>query len=60
MLTLETAMLTAFDERNDMVLLQITTGLTGAAVAVFVLGVAVYMIRTSNRYLRKIALSEES
>ena len=60
MLTLETAMLTAFDERNDMVFRQITTGLTGAAVAVFVIGVAVYMIRTSNRYLRKIALSEES
>ena len=60
MLTLETAMLTAFDESNDMVFRQMTTGLTGAAVAVFVLGVAVYMIRTSNRCLRKIALSEES
>lgn len=51
MLSLETAMLTAFGEQNDPAFRQIMTAATGAAVCLLVLGMAVYMIVHSTRQI---------
>lgn len=51
MLSLETAMLTQFDEVNDPVFRQIMTGATGAAVCVLVLTMAVFMICRATKQL---------
>lgn len=53
MLTLETAMLTAFGEGNDYIFRQIMTGATGTAVCIFVLATAIYMVYKSNAEIRK-------
>lgn len=54
MLSLETAMLTAFGEGNDPVFRQIMTACTGAAVCMAVLAVALYMIIHSTGQIRKL------
>ncbi len=51
-LTLETAMLTAFGEDGQEFFRQIMTALTGTAVCVFVLVLAVYMIIKSTKELK--------
>jgi MFS family permease len=52
MLTLETAMLTAFGGQDDGEFRQIITALTGAAVCLLVLIMAVYMIVRSTREIK--------
>ncbi|MBQ7876660.1 MAG: hypothetical protein IJ316_05145 [Clostridia bacterium] len=52
-LTLETAMLTAFGEEGQEFFRQIMTALTGAAVCVFVLVLAIFMIIKSTKELKK-------
>ena len=52
-LTLETAMLTAFGEQNDPLLRQIMTGATGAAVCILVLALAVSMIVHGTQEIKK-------
>ena len=59
MLTLETAMLTAFDEANNEVFRRIMNGGTGAAVTILVLWMAVRMITKSTIHLRELKQSEE-
>lgn len=54
MLTLETAMLTAFGEGNSPVFRRIMTGATGTAVCVFVLVMALYMIVHSTKQINEI------
>lgn len=51
MLTLETAMFTAFGEETSGFVRQVMTLLTGTAVCIFVLGLAIYMITKANREL---------
>ena len=58
MLTLETAMLSAFGETNDAAFRQIMTGATGAAVCIFILLLAIGMIQSSTKEIKKI--KEES
>lgn len=53
MLSLETAMISQFDTTNDPAYRRIMTAVTGFAVCVFVLGMAVYMIVRANTQLRK-------
>ena len=60
MLTLETAMLTAFGEGNDPVFRQIMTAATGAAVCVFVLVLAVYMIVRGTKMIQTIKRSSST
>lgn len=52
LLTLESAMLSAFGEENQDFFRLIMTSLTGAAVCIFVLTVAVYMIVRANKKLK--------
>ncbi len=52
-LTLETAMLTAFGEDGQEAFRQIMTALTGAAVCIFVLVLAIFMIVKSTKELKK-------
>ena len=52
MLTLENAMLTAFGEENSELFRQIMLGSSGAAVILFVQGIAIYMIVRAGRNLR--------
>lgn len=52
-LTLQTAMLSAFSENNDESFKQIMTAFTGAAVCVTVLALAVYMTRKSKYNKRR-------
>lgn len=59
-LTLETAMLTAFDEQNDPLFRQIMTSTTGAAVCLIVFAVAIYMIVRSTKDIKKIKGSSRS
>lgn len=59
MLTLETAMLTAFDEKNDEVFRRIVTGGTGAAVTILVLWMAIHMITSATKHLRELKRREE-
>ena len=54
MLTLETAMLSAFGAENGPEFRQIMTALTGAGVCVFVLGMAIYMIVRSTKQINAI------
>ena len=60
MLTLETAMLTAFGEGNDPVFRQIMTAATGAAVCIFVLVLAVYMIVRATKMINNIKRSSST
>ncbi|MGM9618666.1 MAG: hypothetical protein ACI3W8_02335 [Oscillospiraceae bacterium] len=57
MLSLETAMLTQFDERNGPAFRQLMTGLTGGGVCLLVLAMAVFMIARASGQLR--ALREQ-
>lgn len=57
MLTLETAMLTAFGAENSMEFRRIMTGATGIAVCLFVFGMAVYMIVRSTKQINQIKRS---
>lgn len=57
MLSLETAMLTQFDSGNDPVLRQIMTGISGFAVCLIVLGMAVIMIVRSTKQLKQLESS---
>lgn len=52
MLTLETAMLTAFGEENSETFRSVMTSSTGAAVCLFVLVMAIYMIVRSSREIK--------
>ena len=54
MLSLETAMLTAFGEDNGDAFRQIMTGCTGTAVCVMVLAIAIYMIVHSTKEINQI------
>lgn len=58
-LTLETAMLAAFGAEHDAVFRQIITGVTGMAVCVFVLGLAIYMIVRSTKAINQIKRSSD-
>ena len=51
-LTLENAMLTAFGQESSRLFRQIMLGVTGAGVALFVIGMAVYMIAHADKNLR--------
>lgn len=53
MLSLETAMLTAFGQENDPRFRQVMTAATGAAVCITVLAIAVYMIAHSTKQINK-------
>lgn len=57
MLTLETAMITAFGEQNDPAFRQVMTAATGTVVCLFVLGMAVYMIVRSTKAINEIKRS---
>ena len=59
-LTLETAMLTAFGEQNDPLFRQIMTSATGAAVCLIVLAMAIYMIVRSTKDIKIIKGSSRS
>ncbi|MBE6604596.1 MAG: hypothetical protein E7639_02685 [Ruminococcaceae bacterium] len=52
MLSLETAMLSAFGNESDAVLRQLITAISGVAVCVFVLGMAVFMITHAAKELK--------
>lgn len=54
MLSLETAMLTAFGQQNDPAFRRIMTASTGAAVCLLVLAIAVYMILHATRQIHLI------
>ena len=56
-LTLETAMLTAFGEENSPAFRQMMTGATGVAVCAFVLVLAIYMIVRSTKQINQIKRS---
>ena len=53
MLSLETAMIAQFDTTNDPTFRRTMTAVTGFAVCVFVLSMAVYMIVRANKALKK-------
>ena len=53
-LTLETAMLTAFGENEDPSFRRIMTLMTGIAVFIFILVMAIYMIVRANKQIRKL------
>ncbi|MDE7282166.1 MAG: hypothetical protein K2N85_01025 [Lachnospiraceae bacterium] len=53
-LSLETAMVTRFGDKDDFSFRQAMTGATGGGVCTFVLGIAVYMIVKSSLQLKKI------
>ena len=52
MLSLETAMLAQFNEREDPVFRKLMSGITGGCVCMVVLGIAVFMIVKSTRQLK--------
>lgn len=53
MLTLESTMLTTFGQENtDLLFRRIMLGATGAAVSVFIISLAIYMIAQSNKKLK--------
>lgn len=52
MLSLETAMLSAFGNENKTPLRQVITALSGIAVCLFVLGMAVFMITHASKKLK--------
>lgn len=53
-LTLETAMLSAFGEGNEPIFRQIMIGATGAAVCAFILAAAIYMTLRSTKEINRI------
>ena len=53
-LSLETALVTRFGDKDDFSFRQAMTGATGGGVCIFVLGIAVYMIVKSSLQLKKI------
>ena len=53
MLSLETAMLSAFGTESDALFRRLITGISGLAVCLFVLGMTVYMIRRSAKEIKK-------
>jgi hypothetical protein len=59
MMSLETAMLAAFGG-DDPVFRKYMTGISGACVCTFVLGMAVYMIGRSGKYLKNISGEKEN
>lgn len=59
MLTLETAMLTAFGEADQAAFRQIMTGSTGAAVCIAVLAIAIYMIMSSTKKINQIKRGDQ-
>lgn len=54
MLSLETAMLSAFGEESDALFRTLITGLSGLAVCLFVLGMAIFMILRAGQELKKL------
>lgn len=58
LMSLETAMLTAFGSGDDPVFRKIMTGATGAGVCLAVLGIASHMIITSTKEIRRIKEGE--
>lgn len=60
MLTLETAMLSAFGEGDSVDFRQTMTGITGAAVCAFILVMAIYMIVRANRQLKELKNGKQS
>lgn len=59
MLSLETAMLAQFGDADDAVFRRLMTGISGAAVCVLVLGMAVFMIVRSTKQLRRLCRDRE-
>ena len=57
-LSLETAMVTRFGDKDDFSFRQAMTGATGGGVCTFVLGIAVFMIVKSSLQLKKINTTE--
>ena len=57
-LSLETALVTRFGEKDDFSFRQVMTGATGGGVCIFVLGIAVYMIVKSSLQLKNINTME--
>lgn len=57
MLTLETAMLNAFGDESIEAYRRLMTGLTGLAVCLFVLGLAIFMVVKANRELKKLEIN---
>lgn len=59
LLTLENTMFASFGDENHGAFRQTMTACTGAAVCVFVLGLAIYMIINANRQLKEIKIDGE-
>ena len=57
-LSLETAMVTRFGDKDDFASRQVMTGATGGGVCTLVLGIAVFMIIKSSLQLKKINITE--
>lgn len=57
-LSLETAMVTRFGDKDDSVFRQVMTGATGGGVCTLVLGIAVLMIVKSSLHLKRINIVE--
>lgn len=57
-LSLETAMVTRFGDKDDFVFRQVITGATGGGVCTLVLGIAVFMIVKSSLHLKRINIAE--
>ncbi len=58
-LSLETAMVTRFGDKDDISFRQIMTGATGGGVCAIVLGIAVFMIVKSSSQLKRISITEK-
>lgn len=56
MLSLETAMLTAFGEQKNPEFRQVMTAITGVAVCAFVMLMAIYMIMRANKQIKQIKM----
>ena len=57
-LSLETALVTRFGDKDDFSFRQVMTGATGGGVCILVLGIAVYMIVKSSLQLKNINTME--
>ncbi len=60
MLTLTSAMLTAFGSKDELLFNKLMTALVGAAVSVFVISMAIYMIVQSNKAMKKLKFGENN
>lgn len=60
MLTLETAMLSAFGENDSVTYRQTMTGITGTVICIFVLATAIYMIIRANKKLKELSNGKQS